>query len=699
MKPLGSRSIKPLLLAAIIITISILKDLLIEMIGGKLGDYLQARFGVSATTLVYALIFALLFFFLLTLYEAFRNRPEKEELEILRHDIESDVERFLDSLKERYQNHYRQKLDGRFEITLEVNKDWNSRTPRVINEKFGGSADTGEAVEVIRQVFTEKGSLLIVGNSGAGKTVLLLKLAIDLLYKTDLPNRKAFPVIFNLASWSPKYERFEDWLRVTLEAGYGLSKDFAETLLQQERIILLLDGLDELARNEDEKLAAQMRGECLKSLNQYLSRGKKVVICCRLQEFVQIKRLRGPDAPVAAKVALLDLTKTQIENALFEATRRADVKGNKIDATSAGHILEFLKLRASRTLLDTIRTPFYFTTALEVFDKPILNTNRLPHKTDDLKRYLLDKFIETKLYRTPNPHKFAPAKTRQWLTFIAIVMISRQQIAFELSELQIYQLRRRMLYSSFVGIHLGVVLECFVWAMLGRAFWGIGFLMGLLVARVGDSAGLFNRQIVTEDIKRWHFRNIFRRATWAKALGYMVPLSVISGGLIGLLHKLSGEKTLHPVRLSLSVALATFIFPAILHSIYAARVISFYTYIKAPYQRLLAGLRFHIVEPLILGTLFTLFLTHQLNMPAYLILIGCLLNTFMGLTTTPLFRHLILRLGLYIEGQIPLKLATFLDYAADARILEKDGGQWRFRHQNLQDYFGSAEYWKKFLKK
>ena len=37
---------------------------------------------------------------------------------------------------------------------------------------------------------------------------------------------------------------------------------------------------------------------------------------------------------------------------------------------------------------------------------------------------------------------------------------------------------------------------------------------------------------------------------------------------------------------------------------------------------------------------------------------------------------------------MPLRYVEFLDYAArELRILEKDGGQWRFRHQNLQDYF------------
>ena len=36
---------------------------------------------------------------------------------------------------------------------------------------------------------------------------------------------------------------------------------------------------------------------------------------------------------------------------------------------------------------------------------------------------------------------------------------------------------------------------------------------------------------------------------------------------------------------------------------------------------------------------------------------------------------------------MPFPMATFFNYCTDLRILETDGGSWRFRHQILQDYF------------
>lgn len=70
---------------------------------------------------------------------------------------------------------------------------------------------------------------------------------------------------------------------------------------------------------------------------------------------------------------------------------------------------------------------------------------------------------------------------------------------------------------------------------------------------------------------------------------------------------------------------------------------------------------------------------------------GIIVIPFFQLTEAALFKHLALRLCLYLEGDVPLKYATFLDYAAEVRILEKDGGHWRFRHQNLQEYFANLD--------
>lgn len=83
------------------------------------------------------------------------------------------------------------------------------------------------------------------------------------------------------------------------------------------------------------------------------------------------------------------------------------------------------------------------------------------------------------------------------------------------------------------------------------------------------------------------------------------------------------------------------------------------------------------------------FTAEELNMTRrisnILVVLPCMV--FIGLLNLTILKHFSLRFCLMIIGAMPLMYATFLDYSGKARILEKDGGFWRFRHQELQDYF------------
>ena len=704
MKLPATSTIEKILIAVVIALVLILKDLLIQVVGRQFVEYLQKNLGLSTRALLYILGLVLLLSVILAVLKALTNKGEREEPRRLTENIEPKVERFVDSLKERYQSRYEQKLDKRFEITLEVSKDWGSRTPQVskerftyevsrdwsstapqvIKEEFTHEANVGEAVEVINQAFTEEGGLLIVGNPGAGKTVLLLKLALSLLDRIDLAKEDGFPVIFDLASWSTKYERFEEWLKVSLESGYGLSKDFAAMLLHHERIIFLLDGLDELARNDDEKLATERRGECLQSLNQYLSRGKQVVICCRRDEFVQIQKLVGYVAPVAVNVALCDLTKDQIENALSAAEHRKNSQGRKPDAHSARHILDSLQRERGKVLLDTLRTPFYFTTALEVFDKPILDDHQIPNNTDDLKKYLLDKFVDTKLRpdRTSNPG-FKPEKTTKWLKALARELEFTQSIDFELSSLQPNGLSSPWKYELLHGFvsFVGIVL-CF-----GRLY---GLVFGIYVVfKLVDASYLGSGNydhIQTEDIQQVNFANLFSSGKLKRGLIY----GLVSGSLACLIFNLRD--------VSVGSLVAGSVLGLFIGAQEIVREVSYFVNVETPYQRLKAGF---IKKGLILALVgllmnaLSLYVTRNENELVWdnilLLFFSFFGGAIIGFSMTPLFRHFVLRLCLYWEGAAPLKYATFLNYAAAARILETDGGQWRFRHQNLQTYFADMK--------
>jgi hypothetical protein len=121
-----------------------------------------------------------------------------------------------------------------------------------------------------------------------------------------------------------------------------------------------------------------------------------------------------------------------------------------------------------------------------------------------------------------------------------------------------------------------------------------------------------------------------------------------------------------------------------------------FTAIEKPRQRIYAGVLKNVIFTL--ATLFTFLLLGLIGyltqikplIGSVLILSPIVLIIFLlSLFRHSLFRHTLVCLSLVIEKTIPFRIVAFLDYAVEMRILEKDGGHWRFRHQKLQEYFAT----------
>jgi energy-coupling factor transporter ATP-binding protein EcfA2 len=649
-------------------------------------------------------------------------------------NIQPDIKRLFTSLKERYQNRYEQKLDGRFEITLEVSESFDSQNPQKFTERYTKDARVSEAFPTINSAFEKTGRLLIVGSPGIGKTVLLLKLALNLLNRTDLVKQEAFPVIFNLASWSKEYKRFEDWLVTMLVSGYGLSKNFATTLLHQGRIIFLLDGLDELARESGEEAANRERAKCMDSLNDYLQRGRKVVICSRREEFIQMRKRTGQDAPVSAKIEVLDLTEDDIRLALLFAQEDQESRA------SANNLLKIIE--TDEVFLEVLRTPFYFTIALEVFDKELWTEKGFPSSKDeneeyplhfygyegsfnstrieDIKKYLLQRFIENKLKHSPNPHNFQTEKTKVWLKWLAERLTS--STTFELAALRLTDLYTEdvMKASKIQWTFYGASLLCIIlFPLFLSSFEDTYRTHGLLICVVVYFS--FQRssllrgpfpiyEIPTEDITSFDLRRFLDSDFWMDLIAeilfgsflgfiYAVLLSItdfVPSFINSFFHpNVKREITVSLIPFGLIVGALTGFFIGIFGSLKKVKELAV---LERPYQRLLGGLSsrlffstFIILLSLVGMAGYESQLRNGYINPHYGIYITLIVLplsfAFFILFSLPVIRHFILRLDLYRQDKMPLKYATFLDYAVGLRILEKDGGYWRFRHQNLQEHF------------
>lgn len=100
-----------------------------------------------------------------------------------------------------------------------------------------------ETDQSIGEVFDKTGhSLLILGEPGAGKTILLLTLARELLDRCQKQAGMALPVVFNLSSWSHSTKTLSAWLADELSAKYMIPRKIGKKWIEDHRLLLLLDG-------------------------------------------------------------------------------------------------------------------------------------------------------------------------------------------------------------------------------------------------------------------------------------------------------------------------------------------------------------------------------------------------------------------------------------------------------------------------
>jgi len=159
----------------------------------------------------------------------------------------------------------------------------------------------------ILQVYDDAGGeLLILGEPGAGKTTLLLELTRDLLARSQANESEPLPVVFNLSSWAKKRLPLTEWLVEELHDKYDVQHQIGNTWVRNDDLLLLLDGLDEVAPTA--------REACIDAINLYRQEHSlvPVVVCSRSTEYLhQQTQLRLQKA-----VVIQPLTNEQIDDYL-----------------------------------------------------------------------------------------------------------------------------------------------------------------------------------------------------------------------------------------------------------------------------------------------------------------------------------------------------------------------------------------------
>lgn len=195
--------------------------------------------------------------------------------------------------------------------SIPVGLNLTARPDLVDNIQAGKPKEVGREASIWQSYEYADGDLLILGASGAGKTVLLEELTYQLIQQAERDRRALTPVILSLASWATKRLPLEKWLVEELSLRYLVPPELGQHFIEEDQIRLMFDGLDEVRENE--------RGACIKAINQYKADHMiPVTVCGSTSEYLKTGvKLKLQEAFVVQPLSL-----QQIQEVLSQAGKQ-----------------------------------------------------------------------------------------------------------------------------------------------------------------------------------------------------------------------------------------------------------------------------------------------------------------------------------------------------------------------------------------
>jgi hypothetical protein len=254
--------------------------------------------------------------------------------------------------------------------------------------------------------------LLILGGPGTGKSTLLLNLALQLLVRAEQQEDHPLPVILPLSSWAEKRPLLEIWIAEQLTQIYHVPRQLSERWVREDRILPLLDGLDEM--NEYARSAG------IAAINAYHQTHLVVplVVCSRLTEYAVAAERQL--LTLQSAVVVQPLTKEQIDASLREA-------GGSLSALRSA-------LKKNTALLDLATSPLMLNVLMLAYRGTSLR--ELPSKKTQLQQQVWSDYIARMVEHKGNRARYPLQQTCAWLAFLAKQMRKRNQTILYLEHLQ-----------------------------------------------------------------------------------------------------------------------------------------------------------------------------------------------------------------------------------------------------------------------
>lgn len=526
------------------------------------------------------------------------------------------------------------------------------------DELAGGG---GELAGVLSKVPT--GRLVVLGEPGSGKTMLMVRLVLDLL-AARAPGGPV-PVLAPLASWDPSAQDLRDWLVIRLATDYpaladpspageaGLTQ--AAALIEAGLIVPLLDGLDEIP--------GSARGPAISRINDALQPGGQVLMTCRTRQYREA--IRPPDGP---ETALAGAAAIQLRPLNARAVRRylRDDAPGPVTRARWDPVLKLLGTQAPAG--QVLATPLMVTLARTIYNpRPGEAPAAMPDPAElcgfadraAVEAHLFDAFIPA-AYRLSTAGRWTAGQAEQWLTFLArhLEHIGTPDLAWWQLDKAVPRTVIRLVVGLAVGLAAGLAVGLAAELTAGlavglAAVFGIGLATGpelpargVQISTIGLGVGLGVGLATGFGVGVWLAAGLVVGLVVGLAAGFLAVL------LVGLTYVPSDiAKAVDPRALLIR----------------DRQVLLFLTLAVALTFDLANVLTPGLVGGLVSG-----------------LLGGLVVGFSVGMYQTKWMSYTLARGWLAFRGQLPWPLMAFLADAHQRGVLRQAGATYQFRHLELQ---------------
>lgn len=575
-------------------------------------------------------------------------------------------------------------------------------------------------------------SLLILGAPGSGKTTMLLELARGLIARAREDVTQPIPMVFNLASWTEKLT-LADWLAQELNNLYSVPRKTAPDWVKGNKLLLLLDGLDEVRQDS--------RAKCVEAINAFRKEHglTSLAVCSRSQDYADLNAKLSFEGAIEVQ----PLTQGQIAEFF-----------NRFGEEMAG-ITQALEKDSE--LREMAETPLFLSIMMMAYRDNQVVEILVSGDEKARRKHLFDNYIQRMFERQ---HARRISRSRQnllhWLSWSANQMVLRNHTIYSMENVsssiaEFFKKRKEFgggpfsIVSTFIFGVIGLLINTVILPRRDDTFaLGVAFIVGLaafggllaigyevgrtmyeegfpdsdsqawlkrkidnisLINKISEKFNLvmsyrFSERTEMVNILSWDFRQGLRGFFIGLIFGQSFTIGAFLLSFIEEKPITSNLFLFFGFLLSLILGLITFIFNGLKYKSFTETVY--------PGQRISLSLKnsffaFVTITPILTIGLYLAFTSFFSILYGFDFIISygnkfvLLSALYSGLTCGLVFwwnygaaavvRHYTFRFILARNNLLPWRLVPFLDHCVDLIFLRRVGGGYIFVHRLLMEHF------------